>query len=165
MKSISVLFRMFDFDRDGMLSKAEIFSLVDICVRMQYQFSGFLQSPSTPVSARRMQSFLDSPSVIDNIMNSFDPDQVNHHPKYLVIKFNTIHSLLQDSFVQLDDFLIWAESSTVLDVFCDLLEQICHVVFGLKPISPEHEGVILKLVEKRAKWFRSLNKLSLQEVH
>ena len=90
---------MFDFDSDGMLSQAEIFNLVDISVRMQYQYSHFSANiahqqystriPSTSSSARSpipkdmmvgysgsSPSFVDSPSVMEEIMNNYDPDKV-----------------------------------------------------------------------------------------
>ena len=52
--------------------------------------------------------------------------------------------MFQDSFIQLDDFLIWSEKTEVLTVFSELLEQMCHIVFGLKPTSPEEEGLLLR---------------------
>ena len=90
---------MFDFDSDGMLSQAEIFNLVDISVRMQYQYSHFSANiahqqystriPSTSSSVRSpipkdmmvgysgsSPSFVDSPSVMEEIMNNYDPDKV-----------------------------------------------------------------------------------------
>ena len=92
---------MFDFDGDGMLSKAEIFNLVDICVRMQYQFSqytglhpfshganncsamsmngsnGHVAGSSARSHPALSQVFLDSQTIIDEIMRKHDPDFVS----------------------------------------------------------------------------------------
>lgn len=45
-----------------------------------------------------------------------------------------------------EDFLIWCQQDGSITELFDLIFQTCHVVLGLRPLSPQDEVAIVKYV-------------------
>ncbi len=53
-----------------------------------------------------------------------------------------------ESILKLEDFLTWCQTDRLVIELLDLIFQICHVVFGLRPSSQQDEVTIVKYVNK-----------------
>uniref|UniRef100_A0A8C8H0S9 ubiquitinyl hydrolase 1 n=1 Tax=Oncorhynchus tshawytscha TaxID=74940 RepID=A0A8C8H0S9_ONCTS len=52
--------------------------------------------------------------------------------------------LLPQGHLTLEDYQIWSVKSAFANEFLNLLFQVCHIVLGLRPASPEEEGQIIR---------------------
>uniref|UniRef100_A0A8C7XDL0 ubiquitinyl hydrolase 1 n=1 Tax=Oryzias sinensis TaxID=183150 RepID=A0A8C7XDL0_9TELE len=60
-----------------------------------------------------------------------------------VWKDNRTDTLPQDH-LTLEDYQIWSVKSALANEFLNLLFQVCHIVLGLRPATPEEEGQIIR---------------------
>uniref|UniRef100_A0A4W5K4P7 Uncharacterized protein n=1 Tax=Hucho hucho TaxID=62062 RepID=A0A4W5K4P7_9TELE len=44
----------------------------------------------------------------------------------------------------LEDYQIWSVKSALANEFLNLLFQVSHIVLGLRPATPEEEGLIIR---------------------
>ncbi|NXW00579.1 UBP32 hydrolase, partial [Fregetta grallaria] len=61
----------------------------------------------------------------------------------------------------LEDYQIWSVKSAVANEFLNLLFQVCHIVLGLRPATPEEEGQIIRYVG----WLERESRYGLQPGH
>uniref|UniRef100_A0A8C9Y3B1 ubiquitinyl hydrolase 1 n=1 Tax=Sander lucioperca TaxID=283035 RepID=A0A8C9Y3B1_SANLU len=59
----------------------------------------------------------------------------------------------------LEDYQIWSVKSALANEFLNLLFQVCHIVLGLRPGSPEEEGQIIR------GWLERESRHGLQQSH
>uniref|UniRef100_A0A9J8CMM4 ubiquitinyl hydrolase 1 n=1 Tax=Cyprinus carpio carpio TaxID=630221 RepID=A0A9J8CMM4_CYPCA len=51
---------------------------------------------------------------------------------------------LPQGHLTLEDYQIWSVKSAIANEFLNLLFQVCHIVLGLRPATPEEEGQIIR---------------------
>uniref|UniRef100_A0A8C2KNV0 ubiquitinyl hydrolase 1 n=1 Tax=Cyprinus carpio TaxID=7962 RepID=A0A8C2KNV0_CYPCA len=51
---------------------------------------------------------------------------------------------LPQGHLSLEDYQIWSVKSAIANEFLNLLFQVCHIVLGLRPATPEEEGQIIR---------------------
>ncbi|XP_052268914.1 ubiquitin carboxyl-terminal hydrolase 32-like isoform X1 [Dreissena polymorpha] len=110
-------FKIFDTKHDNKLDEGELREMVDalVAIRMDNKAPDELESD--------MYLRLDPGMVAKEIITSLDSDQ--------------------DGCISMEEFLVWTVNNALCEDFLDLLSQICHVLLGLKPTSPEEEGKII----------------------
>ncbi|XP_010765481.1 ubiquitin carboxyl-terminal hydrolase 32-like [Notothenia coriiceps] len=80
------------------------------------------------------------------------------HAKIFCLPLQELHSSVSDivedilkmhdttklGHLTLEDYQIWSVKSAMANEFLNLLFQVCHIVLGLRPGSPEEEGQIIR---------------------
>uniref|UniRef100_A0A3Q2NNG2 Ubiquitin carboxyl-terminal hydrolase 32 n=1 Tax=Fundulus heteroclitus TaxID=8078 RepID=A0A3Q2NNG2_FUNHE len=95
-------FKVFDVDRDGVLSRDELHEMVVALLEVWKDN----RTDTIPVSSRS------------------DWESLGH--------------------LTLEDYQIWSVKSALANEFLNLLFQVCHIVLGLRPATPEEEGQIIR---------------------
>ncbi|XP_028977468.2 ubiquitin carboxyl-terminal hydrolase 32 isoform X2 [Esox lucius] len=107
-------FKVFDLDRDGVLSRDEIHAMVVALLEVW--------KDNRTDSLPEFQAQL--PDIVDGILSMHDTTKLGH--------------------LTLEDYQIWSVKSALANEFLNLLFQVCHIVLGLRPASPEEEGQIIR---------------------
>ncbi|KAM9469598.1 ubiquitin carboxyl-terminal hydrolase 32 isoform 1-T1 [Clarias gariepinus] len=107
-------FKVFDVDRDGVLSRIEMHKMV---VALQEVWKDN-RTDSLP----EMESNVSD--IVDEIL--------------------TIHDTTKEGHLTLEDYQIWSVKSALASEFLNLLFQVCHIVLGLRPATPKEEGQIIR---------------------
>lgn len=124
-------FKVFDIDRDGVLSFVEVINMVDILlfVAKETNASCFKNITSKQVMEELYRRATDvNKEYVEGDSSRQVPDPVP--------EFKFTH----------EDFLIWSiESPTnLVQPFMDLLFEVCHIVLGLRPQCKHLEGDIIR---------------------
>ncbi|KAM4701032.1 ubiquitin carboxyl-terminal hydrolase 32 [Discoglossus pictus] len=122
-------FKVFDIDRDGVLSRSELEEMVLALLEVW-------KDNRTDVIP---ELHLNLPDIIDNILKSHDTTKSGH--------------------LTLEDYQIWSVQSALANEFLNLLFQVCHIVLGLRPATPEEEGQIIR------GWLERESRYGLQPGH
>ncbi|XP_063059044.1 ubiquitin carboxyl-terminal hydrolase 32-like [Engraulis encrasicolus] len=107
-------FKVFDVDRDGVLSPEEIREMVAALLEVWRDN----RTDSIP------ELNLSVTDIVENILQTHDTTKQGH--------------------LTLEDYQIWSVQSALADEFLNLLFQVCHIVLGLRPATPEEEGQIIR---------------------
>ncbi|KAE8624793.1 hypothetical protein XENTR_v10006050 [Xenopus tropicalis] len=107
-------FKVFDIDRDGILSRTELEEMV-LALLEVWKDNRIDAIP---------ELHLNLSNITDNILQSHDTTKIGH--------------------LTLEDYQIWSVKSALANEFLNLLFQVCHIVLGLKPATPEEEGQIIR---------------------
>ncbi|XP_018105104.1 ubiquitin carboxyl-terminal hydrolase 32 isoform X1 [Xenopus laevis] len=107
-------FKVFDIDRDGVLSRTELAEMVLALLEVWKDN----RTDAIP------ELHLDLSNITDNILQSHDTTKSGH--------------------LTLEDYQIWSVKSALANEFLNLLFQVSHIVLGLKPGTPEEEGHIIR---------------------
>uniref|UniRef100_A0A8C4R9Q7 Ubiquitin carboxyl-terminal hydrolase 32 n=1 Tax=Eptatretus burgeri TaxID=7764 RepID=A0A8C4R9Q7_EPTBU len=107
-------FKVFDRDHDGMLSRVELLAMAEILLLVWKE-----THPDTATDHG-----LNADAVVDSI-------------------FKTCNANKEDV-LTLEDYQIWSVSNALANEFLKLLFQVCHIVLGLRPGTPQEEGQIIR---------------------
>uniref|UniRef100_A0A2M4A0P1 ubiquitinyl hydrolase 1 n=1 Tax=Anopheles triannulatus TaxID=58253 RepID=A0A2M4A0P1_9DIPT len=120
-------FKVFDIDRDGVLSYAEVRQMIDILLSVGLEanangYRGLTQQKVLAELYRRTRQ--DSAAQEEDVKEDEVPE----------FKFSQ------------EDFLIWSieSNANLVQPFLDLLFEVCHIVLGLKPQCRHLEGDIVR---------------------
>ncbi|XP_029571848.1 ubiquitin carboxyl-terminal hydrolase 32 isoform X2 [Salmo trutta] len=107
-------FKVFDVDRDGVLSRDEIHEMVAALLEVwKDNRTDTLPELLTNVS-----------DIVEGILKLHDTTKLGH--------------------LTLEDYQIWSVNSALANEFLNLLFQVCHIVLGLRPATAEEEGQIIR---------------------
>ncbi|XP_061105237.1 ubiquitin carboxyl-terminal hydrolase 32 [Conger conger] len=116
-------FKVFDVDRDGFLSRAEIREMV-VALREVWKDNRTDNLPELQA---------DVSEIVEDIVKEHDTTKLGH--------------------LTLEDYQIWSVKSALANEFLNLLFQVCHIVLGLRPATPEEEGQIIRgWLEREARY-------------
>ncbi|KAJ7406795.1 hypothetical protein WISP_131482 [Willisornis vidua] len=124
-----VCFKVFDVDRDGVLSRAE---LKDMVVAL-------LEVWKDNRTDRIPELDMGLDEIVEDILHTHDNTKLGH--------------------LTLEDYQIWSVKSALANEFLNLLFQVCHIVLGLRPATPEEEGQIIR------GWLERESRYGLQPGH
>lgn len=82
---------------------------------------------------------MDLSEIVEDILNVHDNTKLGH--------------------LTLEDYQIWSVKSALANEFLNLLFQVCHIVLGLRPATPEEEGQIIR------GWLERESRYGLQPGH
>ncbi|XP_064618756.1 ubiquitin carboxyl-terminal hydrolase 32-like [Lineus longissimus] len=111
-------FKIFDQDRDSLLSKSE---LVDMVVALL---------------AVRKDNKSDEELEYDNFQDT--------DPTVIVTEILDAYDSDKDGKITLEEYLVWTVNHPLPENFVNLLFQVCHIVLGLKPQNRKEEGQIVR---------------------
>uniref|UniRef100_A0A4W6CGZ8 Ubiquitin carboxyl-terminal hydrolase 32 n=1 Tax=Lates calcarifer TaxID=8187 RepID=A0A4W6CGZ8_LATCA len=107
-------FKVFDVDRDGVLSRDELHEMVVALLEVwKDNRTDTLPELDSSVS-----------DIVEGILKMHDTTKLGH--------------------LTLEDYQIWSVKSALANEFLNLLFQVCHIVLGLRPATPEEEGQIIR---------------------
>ncbi|XP_022537013.2 ubiquitin carboxyl-terminal hydrolase 32 [Astyanax mexicanus] len=107
-------FKVFDVDRDGVLCQEEIQEMVSALLEVWRD--------------NRTDSIPELESSVSDIVED-------------ILR---IHDTTKKGHLTLEDYQIWSVQSVLAAEFLNLLFQVCHIVLGLRPATPEEEGQIIR---------------------
>ncbi|KAI1893379.1 hypothetical protein AGOR_G00123130 [Albula goreensis] len=107
-------FKVFDVDRDGVLSRGEIQDMVIALLEVWKDN----RTDSIPELHANVSD------IVEGILKMHDTTKMGH--------------------LTLEDYQIWSVKSALANEFLNLLFQVCHIVLGLRPATPEEEGQIIR---------------------
>ncbi|XP_040901729.1 ubiquitin carboxyl-terminal hydrolase 32 isoform X4 [Toxotes jaculatrix] len=107
-------FKVFDVDRDGVLSRDELHEMVVALLEVW-------KDNRTDTLPELHSSLSD---IVEDILKMHDTTKLGH--------------------LTLEDYQIWSVKSALANEFLNLLFQVCHIVLGLRPATPEEEGQIIR---------------------
>ncbi|XP_029301787.1 ubiquitin carboxyl-terminal hydrolase 32 isoform X6 [Cottoperca gobio] len=107
-------FKVFDVDRDGVLSRDELHEMV-VALLEVWKDNRIDTLPELHSSVS---------DIVEDILKMHDTTKLGH--------------------LTLEDYQIWSVKSALANEFLNLLFQVCHIVLGLRPGSPEEEGQIIR---------------------
>ncbi|XP_054901475.1 ubiquitin carboxyl-terminal hydrolase 32 isoform X4 [Poeciliopsis prolifica] len=107
-------FKVFDVDRDGILSRDELHEMVVALLEVW-------KDNRTDTIPELTSSVSD---IVEEIVKMHDTTKLGH--------------------LTLEDYQIWSVKSALANEFLNLLFQVCHIVLGLRPATPEEEGQIIR---------------------
>ncbi|XP_072557158.1 ubiquitin carboxyl-terminal hydrolase 32 isoform X1 [Paramormyrops kingsleyae] len=107
-------FKVFDVDRDGVLCRSEI---QDMVVALLEVWKDNRTDPLPELHANVAD-------IVEDILKMHDNTRLGH--------------------LTLEDYQIWSVKSALANEFLNLLFQVCHIVLGLRPATPEEEGQIIR---------------------
>ncbi|XP_075993223.1 ubiquitin carboxyl-terminal hydrolase 32 isoform X3 [Genypterus blacodes] len=107
-------FKVFDVDRDGVLSRDELHEMMVALLEVW-------KDNRTDTLPELDSSVSD---IVEDILRMHDTTKLGH--------------------LTLEDYQIWSVKSALANEFLNLLFQVCHIVLGLRPATPEEEGQIIR---------------------
>nr|XP_057935849.1 ubiquitin carboxyl-terminal hydrolase 32 isoform X2 [Doryrhamphus excisus] len=122
-------FKVFDLDRDGVLSRDELHEMV-LALLEVWKDNRTDALPELGSGASH---------IVDGILK--------------------VHDTTKLGGLTLEDYQIWSVENALATEFLNLLFQVCHIVLGLRPASPEEEGQIIR------GWLERENRHGLQHGH
>ncbi|XP_034723884.1 ubiquitin carboxyl-terminal hydrolase 32 isoform X4 [Etheostoma cragini] len=122
-------FKVFDVDRDGVLSRDELHEMVVALLEVW-------KDNRTDTLPELHSSVSD---IVEAMLRMHDTTKLGH--------------------LTLEDYQIWSVKSALANEFLNLLFQVCHIVLGLRPGSPEEEGQIIR------GWLERESRHGLQQSH
>ncbi|KAB7505762.1 Ubiquitin carboxyl-terminal hydrolase 32 [Armadillidium nasatum] len=110
-------FKIFDLDKDGKLREEELFLMCQSLLQLQAEEIDPSISDGSSISDEEVEK------VVKEILMNHDPSE--------------------EGFVTQEEFLIWTLNDSLTSIFMDIIFQVCHIILGLKPSSPNEEGDIV----------------------
>nr|XP_037289084.1 ubiquitin carboxyl-terminal hydrolase 32-like isoform X3 [Rhipicephalus microplus] len=111
-------FKVFDQDMDGMLSREEVANMLNLLLVLhQEERTELFHLQMTPAKTH-------VEPMIEEVFDKHDPSKTG--------------------FITLDEYLVWTVGNNLTISLLNLMFQVCHVVFGLRPSSREEEGDIVR---------------------
>ncbi|XP_062328553.1 ubiquitin carboxyl-terminal hydrolase 32 isoform X2 [Osmerus eperlanus] len=107
-------FKVFDVDRDGVLSQDELHEMVVALLEV------WKDNRTDTLTELHMNVW----DIVEGILKTHDTTKMGH--------------------LTLEDYQIWSVKSALANEFLNLLFQVCHIVLGLRPATPEEEGQIIR---------------------
>ncbi|XP_034995924.2 ubiquitin carboxyl-terminal hydrolase 32 isoform X2 [Zootoca vivipara] len=122
-------FKVFDIDRDGILSRIELEDMVVALLEV------WKDNRTDDIPELHMNL----PDIVEAVLKAHDTTKLGH--------------------LTLEDYQIWSVKSALANEFLNLLFQVCHIVLGLRPATPEEEGQIIR------GWLERESRYGLQQGH
>ncbi|XP_006756226.2 PREDICTED: ubiquitin carboxyl-terminal hydrolase 32 isoform X1 [Myotis davidii] len=122
-------FKVFDVDRDGVLSRVELRDMVVALLEVWKDN----RTDDIP------ELHTDLSDIVEGILSAHDTTKMGH--------------------LTLEDYQIWSVKNVLANEFLNLLFQVCHIVLGLRPATPEEEGQIIR------GWLERESRYGLQPGH
>uniref|UniRef100_A0ABM5ENA4 ubiquitinyl hydrolase 1 n=1 Tax=Pogona vitticeps TaxID=103695 RepID=A0ABM5ENA4_9SAUR len=122
-------FKVFDIDRDGVLSRGELEEMM-IALLEVWKDNRTDDIPELHTNP---------PDIVEDVLKAHDTTKLGH--------------------LTLEDYQIWSVKSALANEFLNLLFQVCHIVLGLRPATPEEEGQIIR------GWLERESRYGLQPGH
>ncbi|NXU90451.1 UBP32 hydrolase, partial [Xiphorhynchus elegans] len=122
-------FKVFDVDRDGVLSRTELKDMV-VALLEVWKDNRTDKIPELDMGLAE---------IVEDILHTHDNTKLGH--------------------LTLEDYQIWSVKSALANEFLNLLFQVCHIVLGLRPATPEEEGQIIRC------WLERESRYGLQPGH
>ncbi|XP_014110457.1 PREDICTED: ubiquitin carboxyl-terminal hydrolase 32 isoform X3 [Pseudopodoces humilis] len=122
-------FKVFDVDRDGVLSRTELKDMV-VALLEVWKDNRTDKIPELDMGLSE---------IVEDILHVHDNTKLGH--------------------LTLEDYQIWSVKSALANEFLNLLFQVCHIVLGLRPATPEEEGQIIR------GWLERESRYGLQPGH
>ncbi|NXC28771.1 UBP32 hydrolase, partial [Campylorhamphus procurvoides] len=122
-------FKVFDVDRDGVLSRTELKDMV-VALLEVWKDNRTDKIPELDMGLAE---------IVEDILHTHDNTKLGH--------------------LTLEDYQIWSVKSALANEFLNLLFQVCHIVLGLRPATPEEEGQIIR------GWLERESRYGLQPGH
>ncbi|NXQ31638.1 UBP32 hydrolase, partial [Alaudala cheleensis] len=122
-------FKVFDVDRDGVLSRTELKDMV-VALLEVWKDNRTDKIPELDMGLSE---------IVEDILHVHDNTKLGH--------------------LTLEDYQIWSVKSALANEFLNLLFQVCHIVLGLRPATPEEEGQIIRC------WLERESRYGLQPGH
>ncbi|XP_050177815.1 ubiquitin carboxyl-terminal hydrolase 32 isoform X3 [Myiozetetes cayanensis] len=122
-------FKVFDVDRDGVLSRTELRDMV-VALLEVWKDNRTDKIPELDMGLSE---------IVEDILHTHDNTKLGH--------------------LTLEDYQIWSVKSALANEFLNLLFQVCHIVLGLRPATPEEEGQIIR------GWLERESRYGLQPGH
>ncbi|CAM5164706.1 unnamed protein product [Eretmochelys imbricata] len=122
-------FKVFDVDRDGVLSRTELKEMV----------VALLEVWKDNRTDEILELGMNLSEIVEDILDVHDTTKLGH--------------------LTLEDYQIWSVKSALANEFLNLLFQVCHIVLGLRPATPEEEGQIIR------GWLERESRYGLQPGH
>lgn len=122
---ITVCFKIFDTDRDGILNNNEIKQMIEILIFVANESSNSTNYKQVTIE-----------SVLVELLGRQSKNESNLIPSSVDRELSTSTTTELDQFtLSQEDFLMWNIESTLslIQPFLDLLFEVCHIVLGLKP--------------------------------
>ncbi|XP_044285771.1 ubiquitin carboxyl-terminal hydrolase 32 isoform X2 [Varanus komodoensis] len=107
-------FKVFDVDRDGILSRTEL-------TEMMVALLEVWKDNRTDDIPELHTNLSDT---VEEVLKAHDTTKLGH--------------------LTLEDYQIWSVKNALANEFLNLLFQVCHIVLGLRPATPEEEGQIIR---------------------
>ncbi|NXU08794.1 UBP32 hydrolase, partial [Pardalotus punctatus] len=122
-------FKVFDVDRDGVLSRTELKDMV-VALLEVWKDNRTDKIPELDMGLSE---------IVEDILRTHDNTKLGQ--------------------LTLEDYQIWSVKSALANEFLNLLFQVCHIVLGLRPATPEEEGQIIRC------WLERESRYGLQPGH
>ncbi|XP_067866457.1 ubiquitin carboxyl-terminal hydrolase 32 isoform X2 [Heterodontus francisci] len=122
-------FKVFDTDQDGALSRTELEEMIVALLEVWKDN----RTDNIP------ELHMGTADIVNHILKKHDTTKMGH--------------------LTLEDYQIWSVKSALASEFLNLLFQICHIVLGLRPATPEEEGQII------SGWLERESRHGLQHGH
>ena len=127
---------MFDADNDGMLNVAEITTMVEYLLEIKSQT---LDEPNGPET--------NSSKIVTEILNTKDLS-MNLIDGTSIVSDNECQNdsarVCNQSFLTIENYLVWTVKNDLAAEFSKFINQICHIVLGLRPQTKSEEGDVVK---------------------
>ncbi|CAN7937582.1 unnamed protein product [Ixodes hexagonus] len=163
------IFNAFDENRDSHIDFKEMACGVSACCRgplterQKFCFKVFDQDMDGVLSYEEVRNMLSLLTVLqqeERIANDelFQVQLPSARPDVsrLVEEIFDKHDSNKDGTITLDEYLVWTVGNSLTLSLLNLMFQVCHVVFGLRPSSREEEGDIIRT------WLRREERRGLQ---
>ena len=127
----SVCFKLFDADRDGILNISEVSSMVECMIEIKNQ---------TMDEHNRVHPNISEivPQIISAKEKFSENGESQHDQKDRDLENNIGGSLT------IENYLVWTVNNDLPIEFSKFIQQICHIVLGLRPQSKTEEGDVVK---------------------
>ncbi|XP_016852445.2 ubiquitin carboxyl-terminal hydrolase 32 isoform X1 [Anolis carolinensis] len=122
-------FKVFDIDRDGVLSRVELEEMMVALLEVWKDN----RTDDIPEMHTNISD------IVEAVLKTHDNTKLGH--------------------LTLEDYQIWSVKSALANEFLNLLFQVCHIVLGLRPATPEEEGQIIR------GWLERESRYGLQPGH
>lgn len=140
---ISVCFKIFDVDNDGVLNEAE----VSLMIESMLEVAGQTKTEDKELVSRRLSSQAGEQTEQSNknsLAELSDPTRRQKIDTTVLTKELLSRDGERLSHLTLEDFLVWTVDNNLPKEFCQLVFQLCHVVLGLRPCSRREEGGVVR---------------------
>ncbi|CAI9715032.1 ubiquitin carboxyl-terminal hydrolase 32-like [Octopus vulgaris] len=148
------LFLAFDENRDNHIDFKEMACGISACCRgpkteqQKFCFKIFDTNHEGKLDKDGLKSMLEALVLIRKENNSPEEleDDVFHRldPETVAMEILLCHDGDQDGCITMEEYLVWTVNNTLSEDLLNLLSQICHIVLGLRPLTREEEGKIVR---------------------
>ncbi|XP_022251040.1 ubiquitin carboxyl-terminal hydrolase 32-like [Limulus polyphemus] len=143
------VFNAFDENRDGHIDFKEMACGISACCRgplverQKFLFKVFDEDRDGILSSEEISRMVEALLYFREENMTAANEKTQDHETKISNNLQDL-SLNKISQVTLDEYLVWSVDQTLPHQFLNILFQICHVVFGLRPTTKEEEGEIIR---------------------